>query len=105
MFDYERDLVSQYKNQPFALIGVNSDSMERLKSAQKRANLTWRSIWDGGTTHGPISLIYRVKQWPTIVIIDADGVIQYRSEGLAKPQLSEVIERCVSLASKKASNL
>ena len=104
MFDYERQLVKKHKNRPFALIGVNSDSLERLQTAQKRANLTWRTIWDGGTTNGPISTIYRVKQWPTIVVIDANGVIRFRSEGLAKPQLDEILSRCIDEAEASRLN-
>ena len=100
MFDYERELVERYKNQPFALVGVNSDSLKRLRAAQRRANLTWRTIWDGGDTHGPIATVFRVSQWPTIVVIDAEGVIQFRSEGLTKPQLEEVLTRCVDDAKK-----
>ena len=98
MFDYERELVARYKNDAFALIGVNSDKLKQLKAAQKRANLTWRTIWDGGTTHGPIATIFRVKHWPTIVVVDAKGVIRFRSQGLSKPQLEKVLERCLAEA-------
>lgn len=104
MFDYERHLVKKYKNTAFALIGVNSDSLEQLKAAQKRANLTWRTIWDGGHTSGPISTIYQVKQWPTIVVIDAQGIIRFRSEGLVKPQLEEVLKRCIEEAAALRQN-
>ncbi len=98
MFDYERELVARYKNDSFALIGVNSDKLKQLKAAQKRANLTWRTIWDGGTTRGPISTIFRVEHWPTIVVIDARGVIRFRSQGFSKPQLEKILDRCLAEA-------
>ncbi|MFP6676058.1 MAG: peroxiredoxin family protein [Pirellulaceae bacterium] len=99
MYGYERELVGKYRNQPFALIGVNSDSREECKRAQKESNLMWRSVWDGGTTHGAMSTIYRIGQWPTIIVIDAQGKIQYRSEGLDEAKLNRVIERLVAEAS------
>ena len=100
MYGYERQLVGKYKNQPFALIGVNSDSREECKRAQLESNLMWRSVWDGGTTHGPMATVYRVGQWPTIIIIDAEGRIRFRSQGLDEEHLSGVIERLVAEATQ-----
>ena len=101
MFDFERQLVKKHKNRPFALVGVNSDSRERLKSAQRRANLTWRSIWDGGDTRGPIANVYRVDEWPTIIVIDADGIIRFRAEGLNEEHLEKVLERFIQEAANE----
>ena len=101
MYDFERELVQKYKNKDFALIGVNSDSLKGMKAAQRRANLTWRSVWDGGDTGGPVAMLYQVESWPTIVVIDTDGTILFRSQGLAKPQLESVIERCLAEALAK----
>ncbi len=101
MFDYERELVTRYRNRPFALVGVNSDPKSRLKTAQSDRNLTWRSFWDGGTTRGPISTIYQIEQWPTIVIIDAEGVIQYRSRGFTEKQIDAILTRLVGEAEAK----
>jgi thiol-disulfide isomerase/thioredoxin len=79
MYGYEREIVGKYKNQPFALIGVNSDSREECKRAQRELNLMWRSVWDGGTTNGPTASVYRVSQWPTIIVIGAEGRIVPRA--------------------------
>ena len=35
MYPHERSLVIEMKDKPFALIGVNSDSLERAKKAVK----------------------------------------------------------------------
>ena len=99
MYPFERELVDQHKNEPFALIGVNSDSIERCEKAQERDNLVWRTIWDGGDTVGPTARIFQVKQWPTIIVIDAEGVIQLRTQGLAEDQLTELIDRLIAEAS------
>lgn len=98
MYPFERDLVERQKNRPFALIGINSDSIERCRTAQERDNLVWRTIWDGGTTTGPTSKIFQVKQWPTIVVIDAQGIIRLRTQGLAEDQLNDLLDRLIEEA-------
>lgn len=103
MYDYERDVVGRFRNQPFALIGVNSDSRERCKEAQRRSNLMWRTVWDGGDTRGPVSSVFRVEQWPTIIVIDAEGVIRFRSTGLDRQKLSRLLDVLVEEAAQKES--
>lgn len=98
MFPYERKLVQKYKNQPFALIGVNSDSLAECKRAQRMSNLTWRTFWEGGTTHGAVASVFRVENWPTIFVIDANGIIRYRTEGLDERKLDLVLERLIKEA-------
>lgn len=99
MYPFERDIVEKYKTSPFALIGINSDSLEQCQQAQERENLVWRHIWDGGDTSGPTSRIFQVTQWPTIIVIDSNGVIRMRTQGLAEDQLSELLEKLIDEAS------
>ena len=80
MYPHERSLVKRLEGQPFALLGVNSDADRKaLKSVIKQEQITWRSWWNGGSTNGPISRLYRVSGWPTIYVIDAKGVIRYKN--------------------------
>lgn len=80
MYPHERSLVKRLANEPFALIGVNSDrDREKLKKVLKEKNITWRSFWNGGSTAGPISRAWKVRAWPTIYVLDADGVIRFRN--------------------------
>ena len=79
MYPHERSLVKRLKDKPFALIGVNSDPKERVQAAIKRENISWRSFWDGGNTRGPIAKAWGVRGWPTIYVIDAEGVIRYKN--------------------------
>ncbi len=80
MFPHERSLVKQLADQPFALIGVNSDTdREKLKDVLKAKNISWRSFWNGGSTSGPISTKWNVHAWPTIYVLDKDGVIRYKN--------------------------
>ena len=79
MYPHERSLVERLKDQPFALIGVNSDPREKVKEALERENITWRSWWDGGDTSGPIASRWNVSGWPTIYVIDDKGVIRHKN--------------------------
>jgi len=79
MFPHERSLVEEMKGKPFALVGVNSDDKERAKKSIADNQLNWRSFWAGeNRTRGPIPAAWRVKGWPTIVVLDQDQVIRYR---------------------------
>jgi Thioredoxin-like len=79
MYEHERSLVKRLQDQPFALIGVNSDrNREAIKEVMKKENITWRSFWNGGGTGGPIASSWGVRSWPTIYVLDANGVIRYK---------------------------
>ena len=79
MYPHERSLVKNLANKPFALIGVNSDdSPETVRAAMKREDITWRSFFDGGGTDGPISTRWGVRGWPTIYVLDHEGVIRFK---------------------------
>jgi peroxiredoxin len=90
MYPHERSLVKRLEGKPFALLGVNSDSKERLHRAMKKENITWRSWWDGGSTDGPIAKAWNVKGWPTIYVLDAKGVIRHRD--LRDKELDDAID-------------
>ena len=79
MYPHERSLVKRLANEPFALIGVNSDPKEKVLAALERENITWRSYWDGGNTSGPIASRWNVRGWPTIYVLDQKGVIRYKN--------------------------
>ena len=79
MYPHERSLVEEMQGEPFALLGVNSDDLERAKTAIRENNLNWRSFQnspEGSETQ--ISTTWRVRGWPTIVVLDAEMTIRYR---------------------------
>jgi hypothetical protein len=80
MYPHERSLVKRLANRPFALIGVNSDpDREKLKSVLEKEQITWRSFWNGPKgTAGAIAQAWHVRGWPTIYVLDGNGVIRYR---------------------------
>jgi len=78
MYPHERSLVARLKDEPFALVGVNSDGdLGELKAAMEKENITWRSFWDESTS-GPIASRWNIQGWPSIFVRDAHGVIRYR---------------------------
>jgi hypothetical protein len=91
MYPHERSLVKQLSSESFALIGINSDSdRDKLKEVLKEKNLTWRSFWNGGSTSGPISSKWNVRSWPTIYVLDAQGVIRFKN--VRGPEMDKALE-------------
>ena len=90
MYPHERSLVQRLNGKPFVLLGVNSDSKDRLKQVIKREKMTWRSWWDGGSTRGPIASQWNVHGWPTIYVVDHQGVIRFK--GPREKELDEAVD-------------
>ena len=79
MYPHERSLVKRLESKPFALVGINSDADPlRLKTRMKEENITWPSWRDGNSTDGPIATAWNVHGWPTIYVLDGNGVIRAR---------------------------
>ena len=82
MYDHERSLVNEMEKagKPFALIGVNvGDSLDHIQNAVKEKELNWRSFFAGEDKTIPDD--YNVRGYPTVVIIDADGVVRSAAHG------------------------
>ena len=78
MLPHEKELVERLKNERFALLGINSDgAAETLKKILADRGITWRQAVDGDTS-GPLATKWNVHGWPTIFVLDANGVIRYR---------------------------
>ncbi len=79
MIPHERSLVARLKDRPFALIGVNSDDdKDDYRRQADESGVTWRSFWNGPRgTNGTISSKWGVTSWPTIYVLDHEGVIRF----------------------------
>ena len=95
MYPHERSLVEEMKDKPFALVGVNSDSdRDAIRQIVKKKNLTWRSFWNGPAgKFGPISDRWDIEGWPTIFLIDAEGIIRYKQMGPDTERLDNEIAK------------
>jgi Thioredoxin-like len=106
MYPHERSLVKKLEGKPFALIGVNSDpDRDALKDVLKKESITWRSFWNGPkATQGPISSAWKIDGWPTLVLIDAKGVVRYRWVGSpGNDKLDEAIDDLLKEMSSEKS--
>ena len=86
----EQRLVEKYKDRSFAMLSVSTD--ESLEEAQKTAaehGITWPCWFDGN--NGPIARDYNILQWPTIYLLDRDGIIV--AKDLAGDELDAEIAR------------
>ena len=103
MYPHERSLVKRLAGKPFVIIGVNSDSdRERIKGVMVDEEITWRSFWNGGGTSGPISTAWNVRGWPTLYLIDHEGVIQYKGHGESEEEFDARIDALVEAAQAAA---
>ncbi len=96
MYPHERSLVKRLKDQPFALLGVNSDrDLAKLRPRLEKERITWRSFWNGPTgTRGAIAGRFGVRGWPTIYILDDKGVIRFMNKrgGAMEEAVDELLE-------------
>lgn len=100
MYPHERSLVAELKDKPFVILGVNSDKdLDQLKPRLAAEHITWRSFWNGPKgTGGPIAAAWHVTGWPTVYVIDHEGVIRHKSHG--SPELDRVLHECIEAAEK-----
>jgi len=95
MYPHERSLVKRLADEPFALIGINSDGdREALKGTLEEENITWRSFWDGGSTNGPIATQWNVSGWPTIYVLDHEGRIRFK--GVRGEAMDEAVDELLA---------
>lgn len=87
-----RELDSKLKDSPFAIVGVNSDILPDLKKFLADEAVPWRNFADESST-GPISALWNIRNWPTLYVIDAKGVIRAKnpSVGTIEPMVRDFI--------------
>ena len=84
------ELVKLHKDREFALIGINAfDSREDFARGVEDFGVSW-SVAYQGAEEAPICDLYRVRGYPTILVLDADGRI------VAKGLSGEALDRKVS---------
>lgn len=77
MLAHEKTLVERLKNEPFALVGINTDrDLEAFKQACRKQGITWRNSFQGSTS-GPLCTAWGVRSFPTIYVLDSKGVVRF----------------------------
>jgi hypothetical protein len=95
MLPHERSLVKELKGRPFSIVGVNSDSKDRLKELVKDGTTLWRNFTNV-QADGKISTAWGVRGWPTLYLIDHNGVIKHK--GLRGDRMEKAIKEMVAEA-------
>ena len=101
-YPYQRAMLDLFDEEDVALLGVNSDAeLKTIVEAKKEERLAYRTWWDGHSqpdaeivaAEGPIATEWGVTGWPTIFVLDEEGVILHvNKRGGA---LIETIDRMV----------
>lgn len=94
MYPSERSLVQRMQGKPFALLGINSDPKDRLQKVIEKEGITWRSWWDGGSTFGPVASKWNVHGWPTIYVLDQNGVIRFKN--IREKALDDAVDKLLA---------
>lgn len=100
MLPHEREMVERLKDKPFVLLGINSDgSRSALKDILAKNNITWPNIYNGTPgAKGSIAAKWNVTGWPTIYVLDHEGVIRHRD--LRDEQLEEAVVELIKKVPK-----
>jgi len=93
MHTYERSLVEQYRGRPFAILGVNGDlDRETFRLTREKERLAWDSVWDGRGC--PNALLWGIQGYPTVFLLDQQGVIRFQSLG---PPSRQALEKQIDI--------
>lgn len=79
-------LLDKYPDKDFTIIGVDSDDPTKATANLKIEGVTYRNAMDGGQK-GPLAKLYGVDGWPTVYVIDRQGVIRYKTVGVDPDEL------------------
>ena len=88
--ELEQQLAEEREEFEWDLKAARESSASTVKRLEEE-NITWRSFWNGPDgTRGPISARWNVTGWPTIYVLDRQGVIRYMNT--REKQLDEAVE-------------
>lgn len=67
-------MAAKFKDRPIAVIGVNSDPVEKLRSLQQDGTVNWPNFSD---PENKLAHEYRVGSWPLVYVLDGERKIHY----------------------------
>jgi len=98
MIPHEREMVEKLKGKPFALISVSVDDQKKeLEEFLAHESMPWTHWWEG--PDAPLLKTWNVRFFPTIYVIDAQGVIRHKN--IRGEELEKAVEKLVAEAGKK----
>ncbi len=89
LIPHEQALASRLEGKPFAIVGVNGDTDDEvIMDAVATHKITWRSFRNRRAGKTKISDKWDLLSWPTLYLIDHEGVI--REKWIGSPALDEL---------------
>lgn len=80
------------------MLGVDSSAdLDAAKRLKREHDLDYRSWWDGhgeSNRRGPIATTWNVVGWPTVYVIDPQGIIRFVD--VRRDQLIEAVGQLVT---------
>ena len=93
-------MVERLADEPFTLLGINSDkSRSALEKIMKDENITWPNIWGGSPGKNQFAKDWNVFGWPTIYILDHEGIIRHK--GLRGEKMEEAVVELLKKAPRR----
>lgn len=95
MIPEHKELLKKMANKPFTLLGINSDRMSRsaLKEKLDAEKIAWPQVCEG--PDNKISGLWNVQAFPTLYVIDQQGVI--RARGMhSEEQVGGIVEKLLA---------
>ncbi|MCB7129880.1 MAG: TlpA family protein disulfide reductase [Candidatus Brocadiales bacterium] len=94
---HEQALATRLEGKPFAIVGVNSDTDdEAIANAVATHKITWRSFRNIRADETKISVEWDVLGWPTLYLIDHEGIIREKWIGGPHPdELNRMVNQLV----------
>lgn len=77
-----RNAYERYNKDGLEIIGVSFDAdQQRLEEVVKRENIKWPQYFDGGGRDAAPGKTFGILHWPSMWLLDRNGVIRYISAG------------------------
>jgi thiol-disulfide isomerase/thioredoxin len=93
---FERHVMEKFSSRGFTVIGVNcGDEKKKAAAVIKDQKMTWPSFFDG--EDGPIASEWFINSFPTMFLIDANGIILLRDQP-EESELEAAIEKALKAA-------
>ena len=90
IFPQMRQLAKNNLDKDFAIVGVNNDDeLDLARQAAEEKKLIWRSFYDGHL--GPIAELYDIQFYPSMLVIDKQGVIRQKSSSNLEAVVAELL--------------
>jgi thiol-disulfide isomerase/thioredoxin len=101
MIPHEREMVEKLKDKPFALVSISFDEEKQtLIDFLKKTEMPWTHWWNGSS--GGISEPWNIQHFPTIYVLDANGIIRYTE--LRGEKLESAVEKLLTEMDKKGND-